>query len=193
MQTNFIKRKMDNVGGSPTKKKAIQTLPLGIAMGKLPNGDAAAAGWIRTQGTAKLFSLFTGEIAALAVMDEANPGNIRTISCLAISSKDADKLVGNLGDALDTVIPASITKQDAIANVLSIIDKDIAVDEGFTFLDVVRHTIDQSLNTLVKLTIGKHSSRKPQPQHSPPSHSSSSVESPSPIRKKQRMRLLALS
>ena len=135
MQTSFIKRKIDSAEGSPTKRAAIAKIDLGIARSTKPLSTQPASAWMKNFNDTKILSLFDGNTAGLAYFEKGNIGFIQSISMIRISGSDPSKMVGHVGNSLASPIPGILTKEEMLSNILGIMEKTDAEEEGFVFLD----------------------------------------------------------
>ena len=128
------KRKLDDALRSPNKKAALGSWKTSIFTIK----DAATVPpikkWIETiaDGT-KVMQLLAPSVAGVAYL--ADGKNIQVLSLPALST-DQTKLVGHAGtDFEDIIMPCGLEIKDISGNVLAIMDKPLAEQAKFLFID----------------------------------------------------------
>jgi hypothetical protein len=129
----FIKRKIENADESTPKRAVVTELKLGVAQGTEPQGLLPSSTWNCNFEPEKMTKLFNGTISALAFVNEK--GEINTISYLGYSTSSDDKLAGHVGTNIDVSVPAMVPKQAILENVLGIMGKNDAEEQGFIFHD----------------------------------------------------------
>ena len=134
MSINDYKRKLDDANRSPNKKAALGSWKTSIFTIK----DAATAPpikkWIESIADgAKVLQLLAPSVAGLAYL--ADGKNVQVLSLPALST-DQTKLVGHAGtDFEDNTMPCGLDINDITGNVLSIVDKPLAEQAKFVFID----------------------------------------------------------
>ena len=134
MSINDYKRKLDDANRSPNKKAALGSWKTSIFTIK----DAATAPpikkWIESIADgAKVMQLLAPSVAGLAYLAEGK--NVQVLSLPALST-DQTKLVGHAGtDFEDNTMPCGLDINDITGNVLAIVDKPLAEQAKFVFID----------------------------------------------------------